>query len=237
MTRNIGGSSRKGRGRVVFHVVGKGRSMFVLVGGLALLVGLIGAGSRLGWSLPVEHITDAFGRLPFVSFTARDDEGTEEVGVPVLSGAVSVGETMTVREDASRSDGIVVSVEPQSTEQAKRVHPYDLLRLERERNRSRAAEAWQTAAKDGSRGRDERDAAALHLERMWTESQRETEIEHLLESEGYDVVATVGEGRVHVVVDAVLDEASAARLGELAAKVAGVSREAVTIVDSFSQGR
>src|SRR5690606_31085214 len=105
-----------------------------------------------------------------------------------------------------------------------RSHPFDDLRLERERLRSRQAELLQAAALDPAAGEARRREAHEELLALWELEARELEIEQLLRAHGYDVVA-------------VLDQAAAALIGELTHRIAGVKRETVTIVDGVSSGR
>lgn len=216
----------RSRGRIVFHVVTKRWGLRFLVGAFAVAAlaaaAIFIAPDSLGRWQPSVAVLNEKRVVPGAE-TRLDqsvpdyiDAEADEPAIPVLAG-VGVGERFT-------------EVSPVQT------HPYDLLRLERERNRSRQAETWQRIAGDTTLARDTREAAALDVERLWGETQRETEIEHLLELQGYRAVANVADGRVHIVVDALLDEAAAGRIGELVARVAGVGREAVTIVDSFSPG-
>lgn len=117
-----------------------------------------------------------------------------------------------------------------------RVHPFDELRLERERTRSRQTEALQQAANDVTSPAEERDAARARLQQLWTQTLREAELEHLLEAQGYIAVVVLSGDRVQVVVDALLDATAATRIGELVGRVAGVRRQDISIVDSLSSG-
>lgn len=116
-------------------------------------------------------------------------------------------------------------------------HPFDGLRLERERQRSRQAELLQMTAQDASVSEARRRDAHEQLLSLWQLEAREVEIEHLLLAQGYTGVVVLSDIGAHVVVDGLLDAASAARIGELVNRVAGVRREVITIVDGISSGR
>lgn len=211
---------------------------------LALLVGLL----ALFWAGRGELQKLLEGPTPpeSESFIAPD---AEMEAVPVLAPAVvRVSPAEPSRDAAEPAVGADAIEEPPSVSDGGqeaatplgggtgRGHPFDLVIMERERERSREAELWAEIARDGSRSASERDEAVRRLNRLWADSQLETEVEQLLTSQGYKVVVSAALGRLQVVVDEVLDAEAAARIGELIVRSAGVGRDAVTIVDSFSSG-
>lgn len=126
---------------------------------------------------------------------------------------------------------------PSVSTTAVRVHPFDELRLERERQRSRQAELLQMTAQDSSVSEARRRDAHEQLLALWRLEGREAEIEHLLHAQGYTGVVVLSLGGAHVVVDGVLDATAAAVVGELVHRTADVPREAITIVDGIRSGR
>jgi len=118
-----------------------------------------------------------------------------------------------------------------------RVDPLAEFRLERERLRSRQMDLLQAIVADAAASEERRRDAQQRLLALWEAEAREAQIENLLRAQGFEAVAVVSESGAYVVVDAVLDGAQAARIGELASRMAGVRREAVSIVDAASGGR
>lgn len=219
-----------GRSRVLFHVVSVGRERRRTFGFLLLLAIVAGT----AWYLVGEGVKEK-GESLFVGRWLRwttDATSEQFVSEPGTIPAVVESDDAAV----PALGGVIVSVDPEPVSSPRRVHPFDVLRIERERQRSREIEMLETIVTDVTRTTDERDAASRRAESMWSDARREAEVEHLLEAQGYRVVATVSEGRAHIVVDAPLDASDAARIGELTVQVTGVRREAVTIVDAISSG-
>lgn len=156
---------------------------------------------------------------------------TEQVAPPIVPG----DEVDEPAAAAMAAAAVVTS--PTIVASPVRTHPFDGLRLERERQRSRQAEILQTTAQDSSVSEARRRAAHEQLLALWHQEAREAEIEHLLSAQGYTGVVVLSELGAHVVVDGLLDAAAAARIGELVHRIAGVRREAITIVDGISSGR
>ncbi|OUM95121.1 MAG: hypothetical protein BAA04_03185 [Firmicutes bacterium ZCTH02-B6] len=158
---------------------------------------------------------------------ARQAVGTvEEAVVPVLA-VVPPEEAVEVEPAAAP----VVAVAPV------RADPLADFRLERERLRSRQLDLLQAIAVDPAASEERRREAQQRLLALWEMEAREAQIENLLRAQGIEAVAVVAETGAYVVVDTVLDAAQAARIGELASRLAGVRREAVSIVDAASGGR
>ncbi len=170
----------------------------------------------------------------------------------VLGVLIVLGSALAVWLDRSRDDGALdvavghpfpavetaASVEPPVVAAtAVRSHPFDGLRLERERQRSRQAELLQATAEDPSVSESRRRQAHEELLALWALEARELEIEHFLHAQGYDGVVMLGAASAHVVVEGILDVHAAALIGELTHRVSGVRREAITIVDGITSGR
>lgn len=154
-----------------------------------------------------------------------------------LSGAAPT----TAPEDEPAAVAAVAAVSttaaPSVNSTAVRAHPFDELRLERERQRAREAEMLQTTAQDASISEMRRRDAHEQLLALWKREAREVEIEHLLLAQGYTGMVILSESAAHVVVDGLLDAAAAGRIGELVHRVSGVRRESITIVDGITSGR
>lgn len=120
---------------------------------------------------------------------------------------------------------------------AVRSHPFDELRLERERQRSRQAELLQSVAQDVTVSEARRSEAHEQLLALWALEALERELEQLLQAQGVTGVVVLSLSGAHVVVDGLLDQAAASRIGELVHRIAGVPREGITIVDGILSGR
>lgn len=109
----------------------------------------------------------------------------------------------------------------------------DAFRAERERLRSREMELAGRVLEDPNASDERKSQAQLELVQLLQRSRRELEIEQLLAAAGVeDAVVSIGEGGVQVVVTQPLTVQSAARIGELVARMAGVRRENISIIDS-----
>lgn len=200
--------------RVVFRVVRGARWMKRAV--VVAFVALVAVG---GWRLAPGPVSEPFPRSPSAEPpVSREDDGDGRGdAVPALA-------------------GVTVSVSAQPIPVPGTGHPFAGLRLERERQRARELEVWAAAAADMGKTPAERQRAATALQQLWTAARQEAELEHILAAEGFKTWVTVEGDRLRIVVDGVLDASEAARLGELASRVAGVARHRVTVVDSFSPG-
>lgn len=233
------------RGQVLFFVFTRQRWRGLLFGGL-----LLAFASLLVW----QNVRDDDFGSGAGTAAGADKEVVAVMGgtvVPASGGVLQADGNMiadpraVVRvsnpDDVALSDPIT-SVAVQISEvhatniPPPRVHPFDELRLERERTRSRQTEALQQAANDVTSPAEEREAARVRLQQLWTQTLREAELEHLLEAQGHIAVVVLSGDRVQVVVDALLDATAATRIGELVGRVAGVRREDISIVDSLSSG-
>lgn len=121
--------------------------------------------------------------------------------------------------------------------QAVQTSPFDEYRLERERLRSRQADGLQAIVHDPAATPEQRQAAQERLLALWAAEALEAQVEHMLRVQGHEALVLVSGSGAHVVVDGVLDAVQAQAIGELVARVAGVRREAVSIVDGASAGR
>lgn len=151
--------------------------------------------------------------------------------------AADVGVVRSSSDAPGENTAAPVSANPAVTATAVRSHPFDTLRLERDRQRSRQAELLQTAAQDATVSEQRRQEAHEQLLALWTMEAREIELEHLLAAQGFTGVVVLTMSGAHVVVDGMLDAQAASLIGELVHTVAGVRREAITIVDGITSGR
>ena len=109
----------------------------------------------------------------------------------------------------------------------------DAFRAERERLRSREMELASRVLEDPNASDERKSQAQLELVQLLQRSRRELEIEQLLAAAGVeDAVVSIGEAGVQVVVTQPLTVQSAARIGELVARMAGSRRENISIIDS-----
>lgn len=167
------------------------------------------------------------------AWQARQLERAGRGGGPDPDEAVPALATLAPAPDGAAEPAVapVVTVAPV------RVDPLADFRLERERLRSRQMDLLQAIVADAAASEERRRDAQQRLLALWEAEAREAQIENLLRAQGFEAVAVVSETGVYVVVDAVLDGDQAARIGELASRLAGVRREAVSIVDAASGGR
>ena len=111
----------------------------------------------------------------------------------------------------------------------------DSLRAERERLRSREMELASQVLEDPNASDERKSQAQLELVQLLQRSRREVEIEQLLAAAGVEgSVVSIGEAGVQVVVAQPLTVQGAARIGELVARMAGVRRENISIIDSVT---
>lgn len=203
--------------------------------------------SRRAWQAVLLAL--AVGFLALAAWWQQRPEGEAPPGPAATDAVAPLADADVLAVPAAASgpaadDSAAVSLTPAPPAAAEgpasappRSHPFDDLRLERERLRSRQAELLQAAALDPAVGEARRREAHEELLALWELEARELEIEQLLRAHGYDAVAVLSPAGAHVVVDAVLDQAAAALIGELTHRIAGVKRETVTIVDGVSSGR
>lgn len=112
---------------------------------------------------------------------------------------------------------------------------YEAFRLERDRLHARQVEAIERAFSDPEVAEERRwESHRLMLE-LLAAREREVELEYMLRAGGYpDAVVAVRGDYANVVVEGVLDEQGASRIGELVVRVAGVAPERIAIVDGYS---
>jgi len=112
---------------------------------------------------------------------------------------------------------------------------YEAFRLERDRLHARQVEAIERAFSDPEVAEERRwESHRLMLE-MLAAREREVELEYMLRAGGYpDAVVAVRGDYANVVVEGMLDEQGASRIGELVVRVAGVAPERIAIVDGYS---
>lgn len=169
---------------------------------------------------------------------AKTDDVVVPVSVPTVVAPQQPREPVSSVEP-TRSAVPPAQSEPPATDEPARkasVGAFDDLRAERERTRSRQAESLQQVVDDPRMSAEKRDEARARLEKLWTLSLREMEVEQLLLTDGYRGIVVVSDDRAHVYVEGVLDDTAAARIGELVVRVIGIGREHIYIVDALSLG-
>lgn len=112
---------------------------------------------------------------------------------------------------------------------------YEAFRLERDRLHARQVEAIERAFADPEVAEERRWESHMLMLEMLAAREREVELEYMLRAGGYpDAVVAVRGDYANVVVEGVLDEQGASRIGELVVRVAGVAPERIAIVDGYS---
>ena len=125
---------------------------------------------------------------------------------------------------------LTVSVQPLS-----RRDSFSEFRWERDRSRSRQLETLQGIITDSSSSEEQRMAAQERLLSIMTGSEVEMELEGLLMAQGLpDAVVVLSDNGVTVMVDTVLTEEEAARIGDTVSGMTGMSPEKIRIIDHRS---
>jgi len=113
---------------------------------------------------------------------------------------------------------------------------YEAFRLERDRLHARQVEALERAFNDSEVGEERRWESHLLMLEMLASREREVELEYMLRAGGYpDAVVAVRGDYANIVVEGVLDEQGASRIGELVVRVAGIAPERIAIVDGYRE--
>lgn len=111
----------------------------------------------------------------------------------------------------------------------------DELRAQRERLRSQEMELARQILEDPQASEARKTEAQRELLELLQRSRKELEIEQLLGAAGVaDVAVSIGDSGVQVVVPYPVTAQGAARIGELVARMAGVRREDISIIDSLT---
>ncbi|WP_324667706.1 SpoIIIAH-like family protein [Geochorda subterranea] len=122
----------------------------------------------------------------------------------------------------------------QGTGAAVRVSP-DEFRAQRERLRSQEMELARQVLDDPDASEARKGEAQRELLELLRRSRQELEIEQLLAAAGVpDAAVSIGDSGVQVVVPRPVTAQGAARIGELVARMAGVRRENISIIDSLT---
>lgn len=109
----------------------------------------------------------------------------------------------------------------------------DEYKVERERIRSRQVEFLEKVVLDSTVPEERRRQAQAELIKLFNATRRELEVENVLGAQGFDeAVAVLGDRDATVIVSAPLGASQAARIGDSVARVAGIDRVAVNIVDA-----
>ena len=128
------------------------------------------------------------------------------------------------------SGGLLVAVEPLTKREA-----FAEFRWERERSRSRQLETMTGILSDGTSSDTQKASAQARIMEIMAGSELEGELEGLLMAQGLpDAVVIVGDKYATVMVDTVLTEEEAARIGDTVSNMTGVSLEEIKILDQRS---
>lgn len=111
----------------------------------------------------------------------------------------------------------------------------DGFRAQREQWRSQEMELARRVLDDPGASDARKTEAQAELLKLLQRSRREIETEQLLQAAGItNAVVSLGEAGAQVVVPQPLTSQGAARIGELVARMAGVRREDISIIDSLT---
>ena len=125
---------------------------------------------------------------------------------------------------------LVVAVEPLTKRDA-----FSEFRWERERSRSRQMETLQTIITDATTSEQQKEGAQSRLVDIMAGSEVEIQLEGLLMAQGMpDAVVVLSETGATVMVDSILTEEEAARIGDTVSGVTGMSLEKIRIIDHHS---
>ena len=108
-------------------------------------------------------------------------------------------------------------------------------RWDRDRSRSRQLEAMQEIISDANSSNEQRKSAQDRLVAIMSGSETEMELEGLLMAQGLpDAVVVLSETGATVMVDTVLTEEEAARIGDTVSDLTGMTVEKIRIIDQRS---
>lgn len=125
---------------------------------------------------------------------------------------------------------LFVAVEPLAKGEA-----FAEFRWNRDRSRSRQLEAMQDIMTDATSSEEQKAKAQARLIDIMANSEIESELEGLLMAQGLpDAVVILGETGATVMVDTVLTEEEAARIGDTVSDMTGVTLEKIRIIDQRS---
>ena len=125
---------------------------------------------------------------------------------------------------------LLVAVEPLAKGEA-----FAEFRWNRDRSRSRQLEAMQDIMADTTSSEEQKASAQARLMDIMSSSEIENELEGLLMAQGLpDAVVVLGETGATVMVDTVLTEEEAARIGDTVNDMTGVTLEKIRIIDQRS---
>ncbi len=125
---------------------------------------------------------------------------------------------------------LTVTVEPLSKRDT-----FSEFRWERDRSRSRQLEALQDIMTSSASSEQQRETAQVRLVAIMAGSEVEMELEGLLMAQGLpDAVVVLSETGATVMVDSILTEEEAARIGETVSGMTGMSFEKIRIIDHRS---
>lgn len=161
--------------------------------------------------------------------------------LPATSPTAPAEQKPGVTREAGGEEAVPAAAEPsrERTGQgfaagAARMEP-DEFRAQRERLRSQEMELARQILEDPQASEARKSEAQRELLELLQRSRKELEIEQLLGAAGVaDVAVSIGDSGVQVVVPHPVTAQGAARIGELVARMAGVRREDISIIDSLT---
>ena len=122
-----------------------------------------------------------------------------------------------------------------SVESPSRRDTFSEFRWERDRSRSRQLETLQDIITDATSSEQQKEAAQGRLVAIMAGSEVEMELEGLLMAQGLpDAVVVLSETGATIMVDSILTEEEAARIGDTVSGMTGMSLEKIRIIDHRS---
>jgi hypothetical protein len=109
---------------------------------------------------------------------------------------------------------------------------FDDYRVERDRARAAQVELLRGALAESGLSEARKEQLTGELLELLRKAEREMQAEALLKAQGFaDAVVVITDSAASAVVSEVLTSASAAKVGDLVARIAGISPERITIID------
>lgn len=224
-------------------------SVFKSGGGIVLWPKVVPGGEIAGPReklVPVEPEAlepDLVERSGELDITAdRYEPAASGVAEPPKESFVNIGELMDEYLPASpiyaedftlaipTTGALVVAVEPLTRRDA-----FSEFRWERDRSRSRQLETLQTIIWDTTSSEQQKEAAQSRLVDIMAGSEVEMQLEGLLMAQGLpDAVVVLSQTGATVMVDSILTEEEAARIGDTVSGMTGMSPEKIRIIDHLS---
>jgi hypothetical protein len=191
---------------------------------------------------PEPDLVEGVGESDVTVVTDRLEPTASGIVEPPTESFVNVGELMDeylpvspiYAEDFTlaipTSGSLVVAVEPLTKRDA-----FSEFRWERDRSRSRQLETLQTIIQDTSNSEQQKEAAQSRLVDIMAGSEVEMQLEGLLMAQGLpDAVVVLSQAGATIMVDSILTEEEAARIGDTVSGMTGMSLEKIRIIDHHS---